>query len=216
MSDKCHPLVLLVKSELLVDALGIEVADKLLTNRTVEFSELAGRRMARVMTQTVRKYKRRPELLENSFEVRSLESRLLETLSGCLALSDSSDHPLPVSKRRATVRSAISYAERSSKPITAFELAIAAGVSQRTLELAFRDAFDTTPGTYLRFHRMNGAHRDLLTADPQVSSVTEIAHKWGFTHPSRFSSMHRELFGEVPSLTLRRSRTSPGSWSFPP
>ena len=88
--------------------------------------------------------------------------------------------------------------------MTALELALAAGVSQRTLEYAFRDQLEMTPAAYLRIYRLNAAHRELLAADPEVSTVTSIALKWGFSHPGRFSSIHRKMFNEAPSEALRK------------
>jgi transcriptional regulator GlxA family with amidase domain len=63
-----------------------------------------------------------------------------------------------------------------------------------------------TPAAYLRTHRLNAAHRELLSADPAVSTVTEIALRWGFGHPGRFSQIHRKLFDEKPSATLSKTR----------
>jgi AraC-like DNA-binding protein len=71
--------------------------------------------------------------------------------------------------------------------------AVAVGVNQRTLEYAFREVLGTTLASYLRLHRMNNAHQDLEVADPNSSTVTEIATKWGFLNPGRFSVAHRKL-----------------------
>jgi len=144
--------------------------------------------------------------LDVPFEGRSLESRVLNTLSICLEQSGKEDHSHPVSRHKASVRNAIAHIESSVGPLTALELAIAVGVSQRTLEHAFREVLDTTPASYLRFHRLNAAHRELLSADPKASTITDIALKWGFTHPGRFSLAHRELFGVMPSDTLRQAQ----------
>ena len=89
-------------------------------------------------------------------------------------------------------------------PLTALELAAAAGVSQRTLEYAFREKLEMTPAAYLRIYRLNAAHRELLASDPKDSTVTSISLKWGYTHPGRFSLMHRKMFNETLSEALRK------------
>lgn len=52
---------------------------------------------------------------------------------------------------------------------------------------------------------MERARRDLLAADPQTGSVTEIAARWGFFHLGRFSRAYRSAYQELPSRTLVRS-----------
>jgi transcriptional regulator GlxA family with amidase domain len=103
------------------------------------------------------------------------------------------------------VRDAISYVKNMTGPVTVQELAVAVRVSQRTLEYAFRDVMETTPASYLRMHRLNAVHRDLVKTGPGEATVSAIAQKWGFNHPGRFSLAHRQLFGEVPSRTLSRA-----------
>ena len=76
------------------------------------------------------------------------------------------DAPLPVSSRKACVRDAIAYADSSDQPLTSLELAIAVGISQRTLEYAFSETLETTPSSYLRLQRLNAAHRELSNNDP--------------------------------------------------
>ena len=69
---------------------------------------------------------------------------------------------------------------------------------------AFREKLEMTPAAYIRIYRLNAAHRELLAADPKVSTVTSVALKWGFSHPGRFSSIHRKMFNEAPSEALRK------------
>jgi transcriptional regulator GlxA family with amidase domain len=52
---------------------------------------------------------------------------------------------------------------------------------------------------------MHLARRALRDADPERTSVTEIATAHGFWELGRFSVEYRNLFDESPSMTLRRS-----------
>ena len=51
---------------------------------------------------------------------------------------------------------------------------------------------------------------ELLSADPETTSVTEIAHNHQFVELGRFAVAYRAVFGEMPSFTLRRSTIKTG------
>jgi AraC-like DNA-binding protein len=94
-----------------------------------------------------------------------------------------------------------------SVPQTAFtvaDLAEFAGVSERSLHTAFRRQFGISPMSYLRRRRLEHAHDELLRLDPAGARVTDVALRYGFTHPGRFAAIYRAHFGESPSTTLRR------------
>ena len=111
--------------------------------------------------------------------------------------------PAPVATPRHVDR-AIEYMQAHlHQPITIEEIAAAANVGIRTLQLSFRQWRMTTPMTYLHELRMTEARRDLLAQPPSLS-VAEIARKWGFAHLGRFAIDYKRQFGESPSETRRR------------
>jgi len=55
----------------------------------------------------------------------------------------------------------------------------------------------------LRTIRLNGARRDLRNAASCHATVQDIAAAWGFWHLSQFASDYKDLFGELPSASLR-------------
>jgi AraC-like DNA-binding protein len=94
--------------------------------------------------------------------------------------------------------------ENAADPITLNEIAMAARLTPRGLQAAFRRHLNTTPLGYLRSIRMERAHRDLQGAEPGNGvSVAALAAKWGFTHLGRFATDYRRRFGVYPSQTLR-------------
>ena len=202
--DDGRHIVMQVKPEVLVSALDQEAVDQLLGKRYIDFKATDGQRLTALMTGVIRTYANNAHLLEDQFYFRSQKSLLLKTLGDCIANAGQVDRSVPGSRRKTAVRKAIRYVENRDVPVTALELAVAAGVSQRTLEYAFREKLDMTPAAYLRIYRLNAAHRELLAADPKVSTVTSISLKWGFSHPGRFSSIHRKMFNETPSEALRK------------
>lgn len=88
------------------------------------------------------------------------------------------------------------------QPITLEDVAEAAGISTRGLQMAFRDWRGTTPLTFWRDARLDRAHADLLAAPPGTT-VTDIALRWGFNHFGRFSALYRARFGLSPRDTLK-------------
>ncbi|MBB4569346.1 helix-turn-helix transcriptional regulator [Rhizobium leucaenae] len=104
------------------------------------------------------------------------------------------------------IKRAIEFARtHAGAPITIADMAAAADVSVRALQLNFRHFFDETPMAYLRRLRLEGARSDIRDAPPNAT-IAEIAGRWGFTHLGRFSLQYREAFGILPSVDLRRER----------
>ncbi|RSS40125.1 AraC family transcriptional regulator [Streptomyces sp. WAC07061] len=109
----------------------------------------------------------------------------------------------------ATVRRAVAFIEANAdRDITVADIAQAAFVTPRAVQYAFRRHLDTTPLAHLRRVRLDCAHRDLLAADPATATVTEIAARWGFTHPGHFSAYYRDAYRTTPSNTLGLSSGS--------
>jgi len=105
-----------------------------------------------------------------------------------------------------TVRRAVSFIEANAgRDIALGDIAAAAHVTSRALQLAFRRHLDTTPMAYLRRVRLDQARHDLDRASAgQGATVTSIAYQWGFASPSRFAEQYRAAYGELPSTTLSR------------
>ncbi|YCK79947.1 AraC family transcriptional regulator (plasmid) [Arthrobacter sp. D3-18] len=87
--------------------------------------------------------------------------------------------------------------------LTVSEVAGRIGVSARSLERAFHEAFGMGPSQYLRSRRLDRVRRELEGA-PRGASVTDVAVAHGFYHPGRFAKYYREQFGETPSTTVAR------------
>ena len=86
-------------------------------------------------------------------------------------------------------------------PISATDLAKAAGVSHTALEKAFRKAFGTTAGKYITSVKMREAKRLL---DECQLNVKEVATRTGFSSPQYFSHAYRVFYGHPP-ISERRT-----------
>ena len=77
------------------------------------------------------------------------------------------------------------------------------GVSRRTLDKVFKANVGVTPGRFRKVSRLNRARR--LIENGQ-HSVTTAAGLSGLHHLGRFFQDYNELFGELPSVALKRAR----------
>jgi AraC-like DNA-binding protein len=91
---------------------------------------------------------------------------------------------------------------RLCAPISLEDLARAAGVSFRTLNVMCHRYHGVTPMELLRNMRLDAARARLLIAP--TASVTDTALAFGFGHLGRFSAYYFARFNELPSETQRR------------
>ncbi|HEY2206234.1 MAG TPA: helix-turn-helix domain-containing protein [Pseudonocardia sp.] len=99
----------------------------------------------------------------------------------------------------ATVRRAIAFIEQHPDiDLSVADMAAAANVSIRAVQMAFRRHLDTTPMHYLRDIRLDHVHQELLSTDPASgATVTSIATTWGFYNHSRFTASYRRAYGRT-------------------
>jgi len=110
--------------------------------------------------------------------------------------------PLAPGARRLAL--AVEYLhEHAHEPIGVAEIARAADLSVRGLQVALSRALDVSPTVLLRQIRLDRVHADLAVATPETATVGGVARRWGFSHLGRFSASYHERFGEHPSTTLR-------------
>ena len=130
--------------------------------------------------------------------------RLLVTTT--LAAFPNTTHTAPTCADRRdahprSLRRAVTFIEDNAETdISAADIARAARVSTRALQLAFRRHLGTTPMNYLRGVRLSCAHEDLKAGN---GSVTSIAARWGYARPSVFAAHYRIAYNVSPSQTLR-------------
>jgi AraC-like DNA-binding protein len=92
----------------------------------------------------------------------------------------------------------------AANSLTMADVAEAAGVSERSLQNAFKKSKGLSPMQYLRDVRLEMANKALLTAAPD-DSVTPVAISCGFRQLSRFAQQYKTRYGELPSETLQRT-----------
>ena len=106
----------------------------------------------------------------------------------------------------AKVRLAVEFVHTNAhRVITSTDMAAAAGLSPRALQLAFRRHLNTTPTGLLRSVRLERVHDELAVGNFFAGRVSEIARQWGFSHLGRFAADYYEKYDELPSDTGKRA-----------
>ncbi len=146
-------------------------------------------------------------LVQRGQGISSMEELLMSTL---LLLQPSNHHAqlvLPTEPAgRRVVRETVDYLEgHLSEHVTMTDIADCVHMSVRAIQQGFHDELGTTPMHYLRDRRLERAREELTDAMASDGvTVTDVAHRWGFTHLGQFAALYRTRWGESPSQTLRR------------
>ncbi len=146
----------------------------------------------------------RPQILGSEMAVNSFQHELLVATKD-LSIRNRNSTNRPFNRWRHQVKLAEKLA--LTDPGLSFsieELALKNGVQERTLRRAFQGYYGLSPVEYLRLRRLHHARRLLMVGCPDQTTVTKIAMELGFWDLGRFAGAYRELFGELPSTTLRR------------
>jgi len=136
---------------------------------------------------------------------RSLEQSLVEAMVTCMGPSEPREESWAHRCHEIIMRRFHRVLdENPDRALYVPEICAAIGVPDRTLRLCSQEHLGMGPKKYLMLRRMNLAQRALRAANPDVTTVTEIATQYGFWHFGRFSAAYRSAFGELPSATLSR------------
>jgi AraC family transcriptional regulator, ethanolamine operon transcriptional activator len=133
---------------------------------------------------------------------------LLETLLSTLGSAANAEFAPRDLTRQAysrVVQIAEDYAlAHAAERLCVTDLCTAAGVSERTLQYAFKELMGITPVAYLTRLRLHRVRQALRAATHGTATVTAEARRWGFWHFGDFARAYKGCFGELPSDTLRR------------
>lgn len=148
-----------------------------------------------------------PLVIAQPEAARSLEQALIEAMVACLESEEVREdrsalrqHALVMRRFRRAME------ENPDQALYIPELCKTIGVSDRTLRSCCQEQLGMSPKRYLLFRRMNLARRALRDSAPSLTTVTEIATRYGFWQFGRFAGEYQSLFGELPSATLGRPR----------
>ena len=166
--------------------------------------ELLGR-LRTLHAQVVILARTAPEMLAAPAVAKALEQALTHAMITALSGATAAERRwLPGQHARIVNRFHEFLEAGPDEPVYLAEICSAIGVSERTLRTCCQEVLGVGPVRYLWLRRMYLTRRALLRSDASTTTVTEIATTHGFWELGRFSVEYRDLFGESPSISLRR------------
>jgi AraC-like DNA-binding protein len=174
--------------------------------RVLRPSRIASARLLQLHSKACRLAETRPEIIAHPEVTRALEQELLHALVHCLT-ADVVNENVEARRHHASlmVRFEDELARNAVRQPTMLELCATIGVPERTLRVCCTEILGISPHRYVVLRRLNMARSALRRADPVTASVAEIARAYQFLQPGRFAVTYRQVFGEMPSTTLRRT-----------
>jgi AraC-like DNA-binding protein len=124
------------------------------------------------------------------------EIHVARPLDGTAPPSDDISARLPARYRRAYRYIADHY---RNKDLSTGEIAAHVGVTERALQLAFREHLGMSPTAVLRRMRLDAVRAELLAADGGTGGILETANRLGVKSRSSLIRGYRKQFNEAPS-----------------
>jgi AraC-like DNA-binding protein len=146
-----------------------------------------------------------PDILSHPEVARAIEQELMHVMVTCLTEGTEVETDHRRQQRALMIRRFEQALEAGQdKPLYMTDICAAIGVSERTLRNLCSEHLGMSPHRYLWLRRMHQVRRALTLTKATARRVTEIANDHGFAELGRFAVSYRQLFGETPSMTLRR------------
>jgi AraC family ethanolamine operon transcriptional activator len=130
---------------------------------------------------------------------------IAKTIAGALVLSRP-QHNTKQSfiRQRQLIKKVEDYcAHHTRQPLRVAKVCSAIDVSERSLRDAFHKIVNTSPLDYLKIEQLNRVRNELHDMAPGEMLIKQVAFTHGFSHLGQFSHDYKQLFGELPSETLR-------------
>jgi AraC-like DNA-binding protein len=166
----------------------------------------AGRDLRQLYAVAIRTALARPQALADAEAAHGLEQQLVHAVVDCLPAGPAGADTAAAHWHRDIMSRYESLLEtQPDRNLRKAEICAALGVDDRLLRSLCTEHLGMSPAGYLRLRRMSLVRRALGGREQGAASVSEAARRYGFRERGRFAAGYRALFGELPSVTLRRS-----------
>ena len=139
--------------------------------------------------------------LSNHIVYNLIEQELIDLLVGCIAfaLPNNTEIDLPYPKFARV----IDYIHDNLSNVTSVQqICESTQVPERTVRRLISKKYSLSPKNYLTKLRLNEVRKG-LKKDSDYANVFQIASEYNFWHMGQFSRDYKNLFGELPSDTLK-------------
>jgi AraC-like DNA-binding protein len=150
-----------------------------------------------------------PELIAHQEAAHGIGQVLMQALVACFE-KDNAQGPTSTQIRHQKIMMRFNSILKANPttPLYVLEIAAAVGASLRSLTVCCQEHLGMGPKKYLLLRRMHLARRALFLANSNEATVTDVATQYGFWQFGRFAGQYKLLFGELPSATLQRVKTT--------
>lgn len=174
-------------------------------------------RLSSVTEAATRAARTAPGIFTSPQAAHALEEAVLRPMIMCLLHGEAREEGIPRGRRAAIAKRFEAAVEANlDRPLLIPDLCQIVGVPGRTLRTLCREQLGMSPQRFLALRRLHLTRRALLRSAPHSTTVTEIATSHGFWELGRFAVSYKSLFGESPSVTLRRPPDLLSAGKFPP
>jgi AraC family ethanolamine operon transcriptional activator len=189
----------------LAEQMGYDLGEKFLKQNLIRLHPSSLRHLRVYYQQIAQMLIEEPSLLTQTQMQSLIMEDFLPLLINTLGKSRLQNRHSPKTFQRfSLVKKAEEIAKScSDRPLTLQQLCDELGTSSSALYYGFQDIFGLSPMAYLKIQRLNGVRRTLRDSYSEITTVMQVAHQWGFWNAGHFSKDYKEMFGELPSETLR-------------
>jgi len=163
-----------------------------------------GRELHRLHAAAMEAGRLRSAALVDPEAAHGLEQQLIHALIECLEGEPVKD-PVPSTETYQKLSARLEELIRTQPDMGVAEIKAALGVTERTLRRCCTQQLAMSPKCYIQLCRLQQAHRDLYYGTPETVRISDVARRSGFRSRGRFAAIYRDMFGELPSFTLRHS-----------
>ena len=155
------------------------------------------------LLQLLSQVQQQADMFQHSSVLRSIEEDLLQQLMTVVRLPLQAPVRGAGHKRRQGFELAVEYLrEADLSALSVPKICRQVGVSQRTLEYAFREHLNITPIGFIKKMRLHAVRQKLMSTHFSDTSISDTAFQQGIYDMGRFASIYKNNFGELPSQTL--------------
>lgn len=174
-----------------------DLVGKLRTNEILFVSELELQKIRNMIRFIIE-----DNSLDDSSLTKLIEEKLLNQFVDCLGSTLSDKKELDLTHWKMNL--VIDYIHGNISNLSSLhQVSRGTQIPERTIRRLINNKFQISPKQYLNKLRLNDVRKGLLN-DQCNSSIYQVASDFNFWHMGQFSKDYKNLFGELPSETVRK------------